>query len=51
MFTSARRVYVEVVVADGHASVSPSGAAAAAPPAGAHIFAVKIDTFMERRGK
>ena len=37
MVTSAHRVEVEVG-ADGHASASPSGAAAAAPPAGAVLF-------------
>jgi hypothetical protein len=37
MITSAYRVEVEVG-ADGHACAPPSGAAAAAPPAGAQIW-------------
>jgi hypothetical protein len=36
MVTNAHRVEVEVV-ADGHASAPPSGAAAAAPPEGARL--------------
>jgi hypothetical protein len=35
--SSAHRVEVEVVGADGHANTPPSGAAAAAPPAGSGI--------------
>jgi hypothetical protein len=45
MVTSAHRVEVEVG-ADGHASASLSGAAAAAPPAGAAISPIIICEFI-----